>query len=59
MEVIGIWLSPLLLLPGAALLILSTSNRLNRLHDEVHHQIDEKHSLKRNDQSTSYESKIF
>ena len=44
MEVIGIWLSPLLLLPGAALLILSTSNRLNRLHDEVHHQIDEKHS---------------
>ncbi len=44
MEAIGIWLSPLLLLPGAALLILSTSNRLNRLHDEVHHQIDEKHS---------------
>ena len=44
MEAIGIWLSPLLLLPGVALLILSTSNRLNRLHDEVHHQIDEKHS---------------
>ena len=44
MELIGIWLSPLLLLPGAAMLILSTSIRLNRLHDEVHHQIDEKHS---------------
>jgi len=44
MELIGIWLSPLLLLPGAGLLILSTSNRLNRLHDEVHHQVDEKHS---------------
>jgi len=44
MESIGFWLSPLLLLPGAALLILSTSNRLNRLHDEVHHQIDGKHS---------------
>ncbi len=44
MESIGIWLSPLLLLPGAAMLILSTSIRLNRLHDEVHHQIDEKHS---------------
>jgi len=43
-EAIGIWLSPLLLLPGAALLILSTSIRLNRLHDEVHHQIDGRHS---------------
>ena len=44
MDLIGIWLSPLLLLPGSALLILSTSNRSNRLHDEVHHQIDNKHS---------------
>lgn len=37
MNSIGIWLSPLLLLPGAALLILSTSIRFNRLHDEIHH----------------------
>ncbi len=44
MEAIGIWLSPLLLLPGAGLLILSTSNRLNRLHDEVHHQTEQQHS---------------
>lgn len=44
MDSIGFWLSPLLLLPGAALLILSTSNRLNRLHDEVHHQMDQEHS---------------
>jgi hypothetical protein len=26
------------------MLILSTSNRLNRLHDEVHHQTEQKHS---------------
>ena len=44
MDSIGFWLSPLLLLPGAALLILSTSNRLNRLHDEVHHQTEQQHS---------------
>ena len=44
MESIGIWLSPLLLLPGAAMLILSTSFRLNRLHDEVHHQTEQQHS---------------
>jgi len=37
---IGIWLSPLLLLPGASLLILSTSNRFNRIHDEIHHLIE-------------------
>ncbi len=40
MESIGIWLSPLLLLPGASLMILSTSNRFNRIHDEVHHLIE-------------------
>ncbi len=44
METIGFWLSPLLLLPGAALLILSTAIRLNRLHDEVHHQTEHEHS---------------
>ena len=40
MDSMGIWLSPLLLLPGAALLILSTSSRFNRIHDEIHHLID-------------------
>jgi Protein of unknown function (DUF2721) len=47
MDSIGFWLSPLLLLPGAALLILSTSIRLNRLHDEVHHQMDQGHTPKK------------
>ena len=40
MDVIGIWLSPLLLLPGAGLLIMSSSQRFNRLHDEIHHLIE-------------------
>ena len=41
MDVIGIWLSPLLLLPGAGLLIMSASQRFNRLHDEIHHLIEQ------------------
>ena len=41
MDVIGIWLSPLLLLPGVGLLIMSTSQRFNRLHDEIHHIMEE------------------
>lgn len=44
MESIGILLSPLLLLPGAALLIFSTSIRLNNTHDEVHHQTEQQNS---------------
>ena len=40
MDVIGIWLSPLLLLPGAGLLIMSSSQRFNRLHDEIHHLME-------------------
>lgn len=31
------WAAPLLMLPGAALLILSTASRYARLHDELHH----------------------
>jgi len=31
------WSAPLLMLPGAALLILSTASRYARLHDELHH----------------------
>ena len=37
MEAIGFWISPLLLLPGAGLLVMPTSQRFNRLHDEIHH----------------------
>jgi len=44
MEFIGIWLSPLLLLPGAGLLIMSTSQRFNRIHDEIHHILKERGS---------------
>lgn len=32
-----LWLMPLILLPGIALLILSTSTRYSRIHDEIHH----------------------
>lgn len=42
METLGLWISPLLLLPGNALLILSTSNRFERLHNEIHF-IEESH----------------
>ncbi len=37
MDQITFWLSPLLLLPGAALLILSTSTRFAQIHNEIHH----------------------
>ncbi len=32
-----LWLTPLLLLPGVALPVLSTSSRYGRIHDEIHH----------------------
>ena len=38
-----LWLTPLILLPGVALLIMSTSMRFNRLHDEVHDLLDAHH----------------
>ena len=41
MDIVGVWLSPLLLLPGAGLLLMSTSQRFNRLHDEIHHLMEE------------------
>lgn len=37
MNSLGVWLSPVLLMPGAALLIMSTSVRYARIHDELHH----------------------
>lgn len=36
MDEMNLWLTPLILLPGVALLIVSTSARFNRLHDELH-----------------------
>jgi hypothetical protein len=36
MEDIAIWISPLLLLPGAGLLIMSTSARYAQIHEELH-----------------------
>jgi hypothetical protein len=40
MSELGVWLSPLLLLPGTALLVASTSSRFNRIHDEIHHLVE-------------------
>ena len=40
MESISIWLSPLLLMPGAGLMIMSTSARFAQLHNEMHHLLD-------------------
>ncbi|MEM1127476.1 MAG: DUF2721 domain-containing protein [Bacteroidota bacterium] len=37
MEASSFWLTPLILMPGVGMLILSTSVRYNRLHDELHH----------------------
>ncbi len=35
-----IWLTPLLLLPGVALLIMSTSTRYGQIHTELHHLLE-------------------
>ncbi|MDX1548206.1 MAG: DUF2721 domain-containing protein [Rhodothermales bacterium] len=43
MDEMNLWLTPLILLPGVALLIISTSGRFNRLHDEVHAQLHRRH----------------
>lgn len=37
MDQTGLWLTPLILLPGVGLLVMSTSVRYARIHDEVHH----------------------
>jgi hypothetical protein len=36
MEDLGMWATPLVLLPGVALLVLSTSIRFGQLHEEIH-----------------------
>jgi hypothetical protein len=45
LETIGFWISPLLLLHGAGLLVMSTSQRFNRLHDEIHHLLNDKSEM--------------
>jgi hypothetical protein len=35
-----LWLTPLILLPGVALLIMSTSARFGQIHAEFHHLLD-------------------
>ncbi|MEO1442494.1 MAG: DUF2721 domain-containing protein, partial [Chloroflexota bacterium] len=39
------WLAPLLLLPGVALLIMSTSVRYGQIHTEVHHLVEENYAI--------------
>jgi hypothetical protein len=41
LQEIGIWVTPLLLLPGVALLVLSTSIRYGQIHEEVHRLLGE------------------
>ena len=40
MEETGLWLTPLVLLPGVALLLLSTSIRYGQIHEEFHHLLE-------------------
>jgi threonine/homoserine/homoserine lactone efflux protein len=40
MDESGLWLTPLVLLPGVALLVLSTSVRYGRIHEEFHHLLE-------------------
>ena len=44
MDEMNLWLTPLILLPGVGLLIMSTSARFNRLHDEVHEMMHHAHT---------------
>lgn len=34
---VSLWLAPMILLPGVALLVVSTSARYAQIHDEIHH----------------------
>ena len=40
----GTWLTPLVLLPGVAMLVMSTSVRYGQIHQEFHHLVVEKAS---------------
>ena len=39
-----LWLTPLILLPGVSVLIMSTSARYAQIHSEIHHLLDENNS---------------
>jgi hypothetical protein len=43
MESMALWLTPLILLPGVALLIVSTSARYSEIHAEMHRLLHEGH----------------
>ena len=36
-----VWITPLLLMPGVALLVISTSARYGQLHDEIHRVLED------------------
>lgn len=40
MEGINFWLTPLALLPGVGLLVMSTAARFGQLHAELHHHVE-------------------
>lgn len=40
-EMVTLWLQPLLLMPGVALLVMSTSARYGQLHAEVHRLVEQ------------------
>ncbi len=40
----GTWLTPLVLLPGVAMLIMSTSARYGQIHQEFHRLVSERSS---------------
>lgn len=44
MDDVGFWITPLLLLPGVGMLVMSTSNRYQRLHDELHDLVEHRHA---------------
>lgn len=39
------WLFPLILLPGVALIVMSTSARYAQIHEELHHIIEEQENI--------------
>jgi hypothetical protein len=39
------WLFPLILLPGVALIVMSTSARYAQIHDEIHHILEEQETI--------------
>ncbi len=43
MESAELWLTPLLLVPGVALLVMSTSSRFANVHSEIHDLANHKH----------------